>query len=134
MLQIGFTDKIDPALSLKLISQSSLAFLNRHLPLTSKQRKMFSSASDETLAVSSARLSNAQQQQKHRQTDPHSTDRQSKTEPLQPGNVVLNECSDGLARADDLAGRAFESRVLPEERQVFERICKGHVAILELSL
>lgn len=120
-MQIGFTDRIDPALSLKLISESSLAFLNRHLPLTPEQRRMFTR--------NSAALAASQEQE-----ESNSGNGQNNTASLHAGDVVSNEHTNGLAGSETLSGRSYEPRVLPEERQVFERICKGHIAILDLSL
>ena len=129
-MQIGFTDRIDPALSLKLISESSLAFLNRHLPLTPEQRRMFTRNSAAPLAASEEHMSDAQQKQK----ESNSGNGQNNTASLHAGDVVSNERTNGLAGSETLSGRSCEPRVLPEERQVFERICKGHIAILDLSL
>ena len=53
---------------------------------------------------------------------------------LQPGQVVLDGLSDGLGGGMALTGRTYESRVKPEERKVFEDICRGNIAILDLSL
>lgn len=53
---------------------------------------------------------------------------------LQPGQVVLDGLSDGLSSGMALTGRTYESRVKPEERAVFEGICEGNIAILDLAL
>ena len=52
---------------------------------------------------------------------------------LRPGQIVLGGLSDGVSGRTALTGRTCESRVKPEEREVFEDICKGNIAILDLS-
>ena len=53
---------------------------------------------------------------------------------LHAGQVVLEDLPDRTNDGTALSGRTYESRVKPEEREVFETICKGNIAILELSL
>ena len=49
---------------------------------------------------------------------------------MHPGDVV----PDHLTHKDaELSDRTFEPRIVPEERRVYEDICKGHIAILDLS-
>ena len=152
-MQLGFTDDIDPELSLKLISQSMLAFFNRHLPLTEAQRSQLNQsqviADSNTMpdrpeiskdghhATSSQHMSSAEVQttdngpETARHVDQNGAAQDSG---LQPGQVVLDGLSDGLSGGMALTGRTYEGRVKPEEREVFEDICKGHIAILDLSL
>lgn len=152
-LQLGFTDDIDPALSLKLISQSMLAFLNRHLPLTEAQRSQLrqsqalpSSATTsrayapggDHVAAPSQHMSSAEVQDRynsrHQETAKPNAGAPVQQAGLQPGQVVLDGLSDNLSGGKNLTGRTYESRVKPEERKVFEEICQGNIAILELSL
>lgn len=152
-LQLGFTDDIDPGLSLKLISQSMLAFFNRHLPLTEAQRSQFKQSQvaadydtmpdkpdarkDGHLATSSQHMSSAEDQatDKGPETAKHiDQNGTAQDSGLQPGQVVLDGLSDGLSSGKAMTGRTYESRVKPEERAVFEDICKGHIAILDLSM
>lgn len=152
-LQLGFTDDIDPGLSLKLISQSMLAFFNRHLPLTEAQRSQLKQSQvvadsntmpgvpdarkDGHVATSSQHMSSAEDQatdkgpKAAKHVDQKGVPQDSV---LQPGQVVLDGLSDGWSGGMALTGRTYESRVKPEERAVFEDICKGHIAILDLSL
>ena len=53
---------------------------------------------------------------------------------LQPGQVVLEGLADRTHDGTALCGRTYDSRVKPEEREVFQHICKGNIAILELAL
>lgn len=147
-LQLGFTDDIDPALSLKLISQSTLAFLNRHLPLTEAQRSQFkqsqalpdsavSGTASNDVAAPSQHMPSAEGQDRFT-SGAQKTDRQDQIAGqqagLHPGQVVLDGLSDSLDAGMKLEGRTYESRVKPDEREVFENICQGNIAILELSL
>ena len=142
VLQLGFTDDIDPALSLKLISESTLAFLNRHLPLTEAQRSQFRQLqalpdSVNHVASPSQHMPSASGQDRYssrgEETDKHGQTAGQEAG-LHPGQVVLNGMSDSLSGGMKLDGRTYESRVKPEERAVFESICRGNIAILELSL
>ena len=134
-LQIGFTDKIDPALSLTLISQSALAFLNRHLPLTPEQRLMMQDTAGSNTTALPRELSDAtQHNDEATDTGRRLGTAQKGTGSMQPGDVVPGQLSDGVSQGAPLHNRTYSSRVLPEERQVFEDICKGHIASLELSL
>ena len=151
-LQLGFTDDIDPRLSLKLISQSISAFFNRHLPLTEAQRSQLqqsqvvsesrsmpdaSARGDSHLASSSQHMSSAEHEATGTGQDATSHINQSaaaQESDLRPGQVVLDGLSDGLNGSTVLTGRTYESRVKPEERKVFEDICVGNIAILDLSL
>ena len=129
-----------------------LAFLNRHLPLTEAQRSQFrqsqalphsqttSGASvnaSDNLATTSQHMPSVEDQGKDRgqQTANHVDQRAPVHDTgLQPGQVVLDGLSDGLSDGTALTGRTFDSRVKPEEHGVFESICKGNIAILDLSL
>lgn len=97
---------------------------------------MFNASSDDTLAASEHQMPNAQDRQQSTEeiTLNGTSDRQQGAASLQPGDVVPDKQSNGLGNRDTLSARSCEPRVLPKEREVFERICKGHVAILELSL
>ena len=147
VLQLGFTDDIDPALSLKLISQSMLAFLNRHLPLTEAQRILFrypqdasqnatkaNTTSDSVAMLSAPSHDMADAAYQGRNT--HVSTRQShgQTDEMKAGNVVNACLADGLSVDKTMSGRTCESRVKAEERGVFDEVCKDHIAILELSL
>lgn len=139
---LGFTDDIDPALSLKLISQSMLAFLNRHLPLTDAQRSLFRQSQDSgsggnaELAASSHDMSNESDHDRSSKAHGSHDQEQShgQTWGMTPGQVVTGGVADGVSRGQSLSGRTGEYRVKAEERAVFEDVCKGHIAILELSL
>ncbi len=142
VLQLGFTDDIDPALSLKLISQSMLAFLNRHLPLTEAQRRLFQkpqTSSQSTpsgnftdLAAASHEMSDASNQnRKQSSAGDHVV---GQTNGMQAGDVVNGDIAKGMSDSKSLSGRTCEFRVKAEERSVFEEVCKDHIAILELSL
>ena len=151
-LQLGFTDDIDPGLSLKLISQSILAFFNRHLPLTEAQRSQLqqpqvvlhstpmpdaSARGDGHQAISSQHMSSAKHQSSDRSQSATNHNFQSvaaQESGLQPGQVVLDGLSDGLNGSTALSSRTYESRVKPHERNDFEDICRGNIAILDLSL
>lgn len=141
VLQLGFTDDIDPALSLKLISQSMLAFLNRHLPLTEAQRTLFKqpqSSSQSTpsgnftdLAAASHEMADASNQnRKQSLAGDHMV---GQTNGMQFGDVN-GGAANGLSAGKSLSGRTCEFRVQAEERTVYEEVCKDHIAILELSL
>ncbi|KAA6419127.1 MAG: Platelet-activating factor acetylhydrolase [Trebouxia sp. A1-2] len=138
---LGFTDDIDPALSLKLISQSMLAFLNRHLPLTEAQRTLFKqpqSSSQSTpsgnftdLAAASHEMADASNQnRKQSLAGDHMV---GQTNGMQFGDVN-GGAANGLSAGKSLSGRTCEFRVQAEERTVYEEVCKDHIAILELSL
>lgn len=139
VLQLGFTDDIDPALSLKLISQSMLAFLNRHLPLTEAQRRLFQILSQPTpsgnftdLATASHEMSDASNQnRKQSLAGDHMV---GQTHGMQAGDVVNGGTANGMSDSKSLSGRTCEFTVQAEERAVYEEICKDHIAILELSL
>lgn len=147
LLQLGFTDDIDPALSLKLISQSMLAFLNRHLPLTEAQRSLFrppqdasqsvtkghvTSDSVATLSAPSHDMPDAANQSRNNHVTTHESHGQ--TDDLKAGCIVNAGLADGLRVDKAMSGRTCEFRVKAEERAVFEELCKDHIAILELSL
>ena len=152
--QLGFTDDIDPALSLKLISESALAFLNRHLPLTEAQRSLFrqsqagpdatpqshaSPIADGHVATLSQHMPDAQHQGRdnsnHHQIDADANRGvATHNSSFQAGQVVLEDLPDRTNDGTALSGRTYESRVKPEEREVFETICNGNIAILELAL
>ena len=142
VLQLGFIDDIDPALSLKLISQSMLAFLNRHLPLTEAQRRLFqkpqTSSQSETsgtctdLAAASHEMSDASNQ--NREQSLAGDHMVGQTNGMQAGDVVNGGIANGMSDGNSLSGRTCEFRVKAEERAVYEEVCKDHVAILELSL
>ena len=89
---------------------------------------MFTRNADDPLAASAEHMSDAQ----HR--DSKSDNGQHRTASLQAGEVVSIKGTNGLADDKKLRGRSYEPRVLSDERQVFEKICKGHIAILDLSL
>ena len=142
VLQLGFKDDIDPALSLKLISQSMLAFLNRHLPLTEAQRRLFQnpqtlsqstpSGNFTDLATASHEMSDASNQnRKQTLAGDHMV---GQTHGMQAGDVVNGGTANGMSDSKSLSGRTCEFRVQAEERAVYEEICKDHIAILELSL
>jgi len=142
VLQLGFTDDIDPALSLKLISQSMLAFLNRHLPLTEAQRRLFKqpqTSSQSTapgdftdLAAASHEMSDASNQnRKQSSAGDHMV---GQINGMQAGNVVNDGAANGMSDSKSLSGRTCEFRVQAEERAVYEEVCKDHIAVLELSL
>lgn len=161
-LQLGFTDDIDPGLSLKLISQSMLAFFNRHLPLTEAQRSQLqqsqavsdfthmpgassdstrmpgaSARGDKDLATTSQHRSSAEDQASYKGQDTTIHIDQSaaaQESGLRPGQIVLDGLSDGLSGGTALNGRTYASRVTPEERELFEDICRENIAILDLSL
>lgn len=138
--QIGFTDNIDPALSLKLISQSALAFFNRHLPLTSQQRSMLQCTASSSTAVSADHIADFSQQTRidanliAESAESGVSRQQNGGGSMQPGDVVPGQLTAGTSQDAKLSNRTFNPRVLPEERGVFEDICKGHIAILDLSL
>ena len=142
VLQLGFTDDIDPALSLQLISQSMLAFLNRHLPLTEAQRRLFKhpqtssqstpSGNSTDLAAASHEMSDASNQnRKQSSAGDHMV---GQTNGMQAGDVVNGGIANGMSDSKSLSGRTCEFRVKAEERAVYEEVCKDHIAILELSL
>lgn len=140
---LGFTDDIDPALSLKLISQSMLAFLNRHLPLTEAQRRLFQKSQTSSqatpsgsgftdLAAASYEMSDASNQnRKQSSAGDHVV---GQTNRMQAGDVVNGGTANGMSGGSSLSGRTCEFRVQAEESAVYEEICKDHIAILELSL
>lgn len=147
VLQLGFTDDIDPALSLKLISQSMLAFLNRHLPLTEAQRSLFRYPQDASQSVTKGDMTSdsvamlsapshdmpdAANQSRNTHVTTHESHGQ--TDDLKPGSVVNAGLADGLSVDKTMSGRTCEFRVKAEERTVFEEVCNDHIAILELSL
>lgn len=146
VLQLGFTDDIDPALSLRLISQSTLAFLNRHLPLTEAQRSQFrqsqplpdsATSAVNHVATTSQHMPSAEGQGRYT-SGGQKTDQKDQTAVheagLHPGQVVLDGLSDSMSAGMKLDDRTYESRVKPEEREVFENICRDNIAILQLSL
>ena len=121
-----------------------LAFLNIHLPLTEAQRSLFrqpytgtnhttisDGASD--LAAPSHDMTHAADQNRMSTAGKHVDGGQThgQTDGLTAGDVVLGGLSHG---STNLSGRTWEFRVKAEERDVFEEVCKGHIAILELSL
>ncbi|KAL3138653.1 hypothetical protein ABBQ32_006413 [Trebouxia sp. C0010 RCD-2024] len=143
---LGFTDDIDPALSLRLISQSTLAFLNRHLPLTEAQRSQFrqsqplpdsATSAVNHVATTSQHMPSAEGQGRYT-SGGQKTDQKDQTAVheagLHPGQVVLDGLSDSMSAGMKLDDRTYESRVKPEEREVFENICRDNIAILQLSL
>lgn len=129
-----------------------LAFFNRHLPLTEAQRSQLlqsqvasgstsvpgtSARGDSHLAALSHHMSSSEHQATDRGQDATSPVDQSmvaQESGLRPSHVVLDGLSDGLSGNLVSTGRTYESRVKPEERKVFEDICRGNIAILDLCL
>ena len=152
LLQLGFKDDIDPALSLQLISRSMLAFLNRHLPLTEAQRSLFRQSQTSTqgdkkaeqsnnnnnyvLAAASQEVSDAAQQTRDSksQRGQESQQQNGQLAGMQAGVVANGGLFDEHSNSRQLSGRTCELRVKADEREVFEQVCQGHIAKLELSL
>ena len=132
-----------------------LAFLNRHLPLTHDQRNLFrqsqavshsetqpgASASTNDhgpLATEHRVLPNAEGQERTNSSSQIGGDGHKeageKEGGLRPGQIMLQGLSDGDNNGRTLTGRTYESRIVPQEREVFANICHGNVAILEFSL
>ncbi len=119
-----------------------LAFLNRHLPLTEAQRRLFQkpqTSSQSTapggvtdLAAASHEMSDAfSQNRKQTSAGDHMV---GQTNGMQAGDVVNGGTANGMSPGKSLSGRTCEFRVQAEERAVYEEVCKDHIAILELSL
>ena len=152
LLQLGFKDDIDPALSLQLISRSILAFLNRHLPLTDAQRDLLeqsqkpnnshqnAGAADsnhtDALAAASHEVSDAAQQTRSSKSHKvqESQQQNGQLAGMQAGVVANGVLSDEHSSSSDLSGRTCDFRVKADERELFQQVCKGHIAKLELSL
>ena len=126
MLQLGFKDDIDPALSLKLISGSMLAFLNRHLPLTETQRRLFRRSHAEVsntgrqatgaptvLTTGPQDLPDASQQDRDNNVQKVELIQQQNGQlaGMQAGVVANGGLSSGLQTSQNLSGRTYESRV-----------------------
>ena len=119
-----------------------LAFLNRHLPLTDAQRSLFRQSQDSgsggnaELAASSHDMSNESDHDRSSKASSSHDQEQShgQTWGMTAGQVMNGKVADGVSKDQSLSGRTGEYRVKAEERAVFEDVCKGHIAILELSL
>ena len=120
-----------------------LAFLNRHLPLTEAQRRLFQKAQTSSqstapgsgftdLAAASHEMSDASNQnRKQRLAGDHMV---GQANGMQAGDVVNGGIANGMSDGKSLSGRTCEFKVQAEERALYEEICKDHIAILELSL
>ena len=128
-----------------------LAFLNRHLPLTEPQRRLFKqsyaaaeagitgkqAAGDSTvLTAKSQDLADALQQDRENDVQKVGASQQQNGQlaGMQAGVVTNGGLSSGTQTSKSLSGRTYESRVQAAERQIFEQVCDGHIAKLELSL